>query len=49
MHYEYRPELIFKARYFAEKPILGLPWYDGLQNNQKAMEYVWLIEERLNG
>ncbi|HHV65206.1 MAG TPA: M15 family metallopeptidase [Peptococcaceae bacterium] len=47
MHYEYRPELIFKARYFSEKPTLGLPWYDGLQNNEKAMKYVWLIEERL--
>lgn len=47
MHYEYRPELILKARYFAREPVPGLPWYDGLQNNKEAMKYVWLIEERL--
>lgn len=47
MHYEYRPEVIFKARYFANDPIPGLPWYDGLQNNAEAMKRVWLIEETL--
>jgi len=48
MHYEYRPEIIFKARYFSDQPIPGLPWYDGLQDNPKAMEYVWFIEQKLN-
>lgn len=47
MHYEYRPEIIFKARYFAQEPVSGLPWYDGVQDNQEAMKYVWLIEEKL--
>lgn len=47
MHYEYRPEIIFKARYFSKEPVTGLPWYDGLQNNEEAMKYVWLIEEKL--
>ncbi|MFA6808414.1 MAG: M15 family metallopeptidase [Eubacteriales bacterium] len=31
MHYEYRPEIILKARYFSEEPIPGIPWYLGLQ------------------
>ncbi len=47
MHYEYRPEIILKARYFAKDPIPGMPWYDGLQNNQEAMKYTWMIEEQL--
>jgi hypothetical protein len=47
MHYEYRPEIILKARYFTKEPILGMPWYDGLQNDQEAMKYVWVIEEKL--
>lgn len=47
MHYEYRPEIILKARYFSKPPVPGLPWYDGLQNNEEAMKYVWFIEEEL--
>jgi len=47
MHYEYRPEIILKARYFSSKPIPGLPWYEGLQNNQEAWRYIWLIEEKI--
>jgi len=47
MHYEYRPEIILKARYFTQDPVPGIPWYDGLQNNQEAMKYVWYIEEQL--
>jgi len=47
MHYEYRPEIILKARYFSKQPIAGLPWYDGLQDNQEAWKAIWLIEEKL--
>ncbi|AHF09579.1 MULTISPECIES: M15 family metallopeptidase [Dehalobacter] len=47
MHYEYRPEIILKARYFSERPVSGIPWYDGLQSSQEAWEYIWLIEESL--
>ncbi|NLP44090.1 MAG: M15 family metallopeptidase [Peptococcaceae bacterium] len=47
MHYEYRPEIILKALYFSDQPIPGLPWYDGLQDNSQAMEYVWFIEQKL--
>lgn len=48
MHYEYRPEIIYKARYFSKEPVTGIPWYDGLQKDEKAMRYVWLIEDALN-
>lgn len=47
MHYEYRPELILKARYFSNGSIPGIPWYDGLQNNQQAWHDILLIEEKL--
>ncbi len=30
MHYEYRPEIIFKARYFSNKPDSSMPWYEGV-------------------
>lgn len=29
MHYEYRPELIYKAKYFSKMPGQGQPWYTG--------------------
>lgn len=48
MHYEYRPELIIKARYFSQPPVPGLPWYDGLQNNPEAMQLVWEVEKALS-
>jgi hypothetical protein len=47
MHYEYRPEIILKARYFSKDPVPGLPWYDGFQNDQQAWQYIWMIEEKL--
>lgn len=47
MHYEYRPEILLKARYFSKQPIPGIPWYDGLQINQAAWKYIWIIEEKL--
>jgi hypothetical protein len=47
MHYEYRPEIILKARYFSQKPVPGLPWYDGIQENKEAWKYIWLIEQKL--
>ena len=29
MHFEYRPEIILKARYFKEKQNPEKPWYNG--------------------
>ena len=47
MHYEYRPEILIKAKYFSKAPLPGIPWYDGLQNNEIAWKYIWFIEEKL--
>ncbi|NLI91420.1 MAG: M15 family metallopeptidase [Peptococcaceae bacterium] len=47
MHFEYRPELLLKARYFSKEPVSGLPWYDGLQDNKEAWKYIWLLEEKI--
>lgn len=47
MHYEYRPEIILKARYFSKEPVSGIPWYDGLQSDQEAWRLIWLIEDSL--
>lgn len=47
MHFEYRPELILKARYFSRKPVSGIPWYDGAQNSQEAWQDIWLIENKV--
>jgi hypothetical protein len=33
MHFEYRPEIILKARYFSNKQSTDKPWYDGVPLN----------------
>lgn len=33
MHYEYRPEIILKARYFSNKQNKDKPWYEGVPLN----------------
>ncbi|MGE5626633.1 MAG: M15 family metallopeptidase [Solirubrobacterales bacterium] len=30
MHFEYRPEIILKARYFKDEPTMGKEWYEGV-------------------
>lgn len=48
LHFEYRPELILKERYFAQKPQPGKPWHNGLgDQNPEIEKYIRLIEEGL--
>jgi len=49
MHYEYRPELILKAKYFSKMPGLGQPWYIGSPYPQDThvRTYVQVIDEAL--
>jgi hypothetical protein len=48
MHYEYRPEMILKAKYFSIKPVSGKSWFYGTPNNNaRVNKYVDLIENRL--
>lgn len=47
-HFEYRPELLIKARYFADGPQTGQPWYYGADlDDSRVQEAVQLIDTRL--
>ncbi|MFU0824444.1 MAG: Peptidase-M15-4 domain-containing protein [Clostridium sp.] len=45
MHYEYRPELILKARYFSCEPSEDKPWYEGINYDENIKEYIQLIDK----
>lgn len=48
LHYEYRPELIIKAKYFKDLPQAGKPWYDGIPSLDEGMEQkIKIIDEAL--
>lgn len=48
MHYEYRPELILKSRYFADKPASGGQWYEGVPTaDDMARKGIELIDNVL--
>ena len=49
LHFEYRPEIILKAKYFGEKAIdSSKPWYDGAPSEDELIRlYIKLIEENL--
>lgn len=47
LHFEYRPELILKAKYFSKKPSLGKPWYDGISLDTNIKRYTQMIDEVL--
>lgn len=48
LHFEYRPEIIFKAKYFNKDKNDALPWYSGINvKNDKVMEYINKIDNAL--
>jgi hypothetical protein len=48
LHFEYRPEIIFKARYFAEKKLDNRLWYDGKPDGDEYInECIVKIEKSL--
>ncbi len=48
MHYEYRPELIFKSRYFAGKPLSDECWFKGIETEDADIKnYIQLIDKAL--
>lgn len=48
MHYEYRPELIIKAKYFSKEPEKGKLWYEGVPlEDDNTKKYIELIEKVL--
>jgi len=48
LHFEYRPELIYKARYFSKGKVEGEPWYAGVDTQDELVKKcIHLIEEAL--
>lgn len=48
LHFEYRPEIILKARYFGNKDKENNPWYYGVpEDNASIKEYIKIVEEGL--
>lgn len=48
LHFEYRPELVLKSRYFSNKPHFEKPWYDGVSyEDDNVKSYIQLIDEAL--
>lgn len=48
LHFEYRPEIIIKSRYFTNRENSEEPWYFGVpENDVRAREYVNMIEKAL--
>nr|WP_243116686.1 M15 family metallopeptidase [Marinisporobacter balticus] len=48
LHFEYRPELILKARYFSDKGHVKKTWYDGIPStNESVKEMIALIDKVL--
>lgn len=49
LHYEYRPEIILKAKYFGDKIEKNSEnWYDGAPVTDEIMEKIKLIDEKLS-
>lgn len=50
LHFEYRPELIMKAKYFSKNPHVQKKWYDGVlfeENKDGINEYIHRIDKAL--
>lgn len=48
-HFEYRPEIIIKAKYFSGETDLAKPWYQGADLNSEAVDkLIGLIDQSLD-
>lgn len=48
LHFEYRPEILIKARYFGETFKNGMEWFGEVPRDEKINEYISIIESTLN-
>jgi len=48
LHFEYRPEILIKARYFSESIEEGEAWYGKVPMDEKTQEYINIIEDALS-
>ena len=47
LHFEYRPELLFKAQYAVDAATLPDPWYTGFSETEATVAYIGMIEAAL--
>lgn len=47
LHFEYRPEIILKAKYFGDKNFNRSVWYEGVPHNEKIDSYIKIIDENI--
>lgn len=47
LHFEYRPEIILKARYFSNRQDSKKPWYYGAPEDEKVKKYIEKIERAM--
>ena len=48
LHFEYRPEILIKARYFGETFKNDMEWFGEVPRDEKINEYISIIESTLN-
>lgn len=48
LHFEYRPEILIKARYFGETFEDDMEWFGEVPRDEKINEYISIIESTLN-
>lgn len=48
LHFEYRPEVLIKARYFSKPLEQGEVWYKNVPIDDKTSEYIKIIEDALS-
>ncbi|MEG1256102.1 M15 family metallopeptidase [Clostridium sp.] len=48
LHFEYRPEVIIKAKYFGEVTAKSDEWFGEIPRDEKINEYINIIEDALN-
>ncbi|RKD29520.1 M15 family metallopeptidase [Thermohalobacter berrensis] len=48
LHFEYRPELIIKSKYFSKLPPSDKPWYYGVPlDNEEVRKYIQIIDNAI--
>lgn len=47
LHFEYRPEIIIKARYFGNKATDSQPWYINIPEDERIKEFINIIDSSL--
>lgn len=50
LHFEYRPEVVLKAKYFGNiDKLKGAKWYEGVPREQKINNFINIIDKEIDG